>query len=79
MGSTLYRIIDIPENIPCEKCFPHLSLRLLELGFIKGKKIQIEDSKLGVYIVRLLHEDNTIETTYALRDYELDNVKRIKI
>lgn len=79
MGSTLYRIIDVPENVPCEKCFPYLSLRLLELGFIKGKKIEVEDSRLGMYMVRLLDENGTIETTYALRDYELDRVKRVKI
>ena len=79
MGSTLYRIIDVPENVPCEKCFPYLSLRLLELGFIKGKKIEVEDSRLGIYMVRLLDENGTIETTYGLRDYELDRVKRVKI
>ena len=79
MGSTLYRIIDVPENVSCEKCFPYLSLRLLELGFIKGKKVEVEDSRLGIYMVRLLDENGTIETTYALRDYELDRVKRVKI
>jgi Fe2+ transport system protein FeoA len=35
-----YEVVDIPQPENCEKCTPCLRLRLMEMGFITGERIE---------------------------------------
>lgn len=70
----IYTIEDISVGIPCENCNPCLRLRLMELGFIGGEKIQITGHRMGIWTIDVLSENNSVAYTIALRDEEADRV-----
>ena len=53
-----YEVVDVPQSENCEKCVPCLRLRLMEMGFITGEKVEIEDKRLGLWIVNILSEND---------------------
>ena len=69
-----YEIIDVPQPENCEKCTPCLRLRLMEMGLIKGEKVEIEDRRLGLWIVNILSENDDTSSRVALRQEELDRI-----
>jgi Fe2+ transport system protein FeoA len=67
-------VIDIPQPENCEKCTPCLRLRMMELGLITGQKIEINDKRLGLWLVNILSDNDDVATTIALRPEELDRI-----
>jgi Fe2+ transport system protein FeoA len=62
-----YEVVDIPQPENCEKCTPCLRLRLMEMGFITGERIEL-------YMVNILTENDHISSVVALRQEELDRI-----
>jgi Fe2+ transport system protein FeoA len=73
IGKT-YRIIDVPQNTPCDDCQPCIKLRLMELGFICGERIKVKKYQMGIWLVVLLTDYNEECQTMALRHEELDRI-----
>lgn len=73
LGGT-YIIKDVPKNDPCLDCNGCMRLRLLELGFIPGTKVIINNHYNGLWLMRFLTSDGNVESTMALRDEELDRI-----
>jgi Fe2+ transport system protein FeoA len=69
-----YEIIDIPQPENCERCVPCLRLRLMEMGFIQGQKIEVENKKLGLWIVNILTDKGEPSSRIALREEELNGI-----
>jgi len=69
-----YNVIDIPQPENCEKCTPCLRLRMMELGLITGQKIEINDKRLGLWLINILSDNDDVATTIALRPEELDRI-----
>ena len=69
-----YDVIDVPANDPCDNCTPCLRLRLMDMGFIAGQKIELEEKRLGLWIVNMISENGNQEQTFALRPEELDRI-----
>jgi Fe2+ transport system protein FeoA len=69
-----YDIIDVPQSEICENCKPCLRLRLMDMGFITGQRIQIEKKRLGLWMVHLISNNGHVEQTFALRPEELDRI-----
>ena len=69
-----YEIIDVPESKNCLKCTPCLRLRLMEMGFINGEKIEFGKSRLGLYTVNILTDNDDISSVIALREEELNRL-----
>jgi len=78
MSSILYKVIGISEDEPCEECIPGFTLRLMELGFIEGALIEINDYKHGFHVVSLLNDTGGVETTYVIKDHELNRIKKVR-
>ena len=70
----IYEILDVPENTPCNNCTSCLRLRMMELGLISGERIRIIDHKLGLWIIETINENNTTQTTLALREDEFNRI-----
>jgi hypothetical protein len=73
IGKT-YRIVDVPQNNPCEGCVPCIRLRLMELGFICGERIKVKKYQMGVWLVALLTDYDEECQTMALRSEELNRI-----
>ena len=69
-----YEITDIPQSENCQHCVPCTRMRLMEMGFMKGEKIEISEKKFGLYIVDILMENGHVVSTIALREEELDRI-----
>lgn len=69
-----YEIVDIPQPENCERCTPCLRLRLMEMGFISGEKIEFGERRLGLYTVNILTENDEVSSVVALRQEELDRI-----
>ena len=69
-----YEVVDVPQSENCEKCVPCLRLRLMEMGFVTGEKIEFGERRLGLYTVNILSENNHISSVVALRQEELDRI-----
>jgi len=67
-------VVDVPENNPCDKCNPCIRLRLMEMGFISGQKVNIREKKHGLFMVDILTDNDEISSTYALQPEELDRI-----
>jgi Fe2+ transport system protein FeoA len=67
-------VIDIPQPENCEKCTPCLRLRMMELGLITGQKIEINNKRLGLWLINILSDNDDVATTIALRPEELDRI-----
>ena len=76
----VFDVIDIPQPEDCKKCTPCLRLRMMEMGFISGQKIEIMDKRLGLWLVNILSDSDNVSSTIALRQEELDRIclKEIK-
>ena len=61
-----------PEN--CERCVPCLRIRLMEMGLITGERVEIEDKRLGLWIVNILSDNEDTSSRVALRQEELDRI-----
>jgi len=46
----------------------------MDMGFIPGQKIDVEDTKLGLYLVHLKSFNGNHEQTYALREDEFERL-----
>ena len=73
IGKT-YRIIDVPENVPCEGCKPCIRLRMMELGFICGEYIKPKKYQMGIWLVTLMTDVGEECQTIALRNEELNRI-----
>jgi len=69
-----YNITSVTENVPCENCNPCLRLRLMDMGFIPGQKIEVEKTKFGLWLVHLKSDAGNHEQTFALREDEFDRL-----
>jgi Fe2+ transport system protein FeoA len=69
-----YDVIDVPQNEPCLNCTPCLRLRLMDMGFISGQRIEVEEKKLGLWLVHTLSDNGHTEQTFALRPEELGRI-----
>jgi Fe2+ transport system protein FeoA len=69
-----YEVVDVPKPINCENCNPCLRIRLMELGFITGQKIELGKKRLGLYSVNVLSDNGDVAQTIALREEELDRI-----
>jgi Fe2+ transport system protein FeoA len=76
----IFNVIDVPQPEDCKKCTPCLRLRMMEMGFISGQKIEIMDKRLGLWLVNILSNNDNVASTIALRQEELDRIclKEIK-
>lgn len=69
-----YEVIDVPQNEPCENCNPCMRMRLIEMGFILGTEININEKQSGMFVIDMISPNGYIEQTIALRKEELDRV-----
>ena len=69
-----FKVIDVPQNNPCEKCVPCIRLRLMEMGFIEGQEIEVEEKKLGLHLVNILSDYGDVVSTIAMRPEELNRI-----
>ena len=44
------------------------------MGFIEGQEIEIENKRMGLYIVHMLSDNGTVSQTFALRPEELGRI-----
>jgi Fe2+ transport system protein FeoA len=70
----VYEVIDVPQPINCENCNPCLRIRLMELGFITGQKIELGKKRLGLYSVNVLSDNGDVTQTIALREEEFSRI-----
>jgi Fe2+ transport system protein FeoA len=70
----VYEVIDVPQPVNCENCNPCLRIRLMELGFITGQKIELGKKRLGLYSVNILTDNGDVAQTIALREEELERI-----
>ena len=70
----IYEITDIPEPENCQKCTPCLRLRMMEMGFITGERVEFGERRLGLYTVNILSDNNDVSSVVALRQEELDRI-----
>lgn len=69
-----YRVIDVPQNIPCDNCKPCIRLRMMELGFICGEYVKPKRFQGGVWLVTILTDQKEECQTIALRHEELNRI-----
>ena len=69
-----YEIEDIQQPENCERCVPCLRLRLMEMGLISGQKIEIENQRLGLWIINILSENEDSLSRIALRQEEFERI-----
>ena len=69
IGKT-YRVKDIKENDPCQKCTTCTKLKLMEIGFDIGCKFKVNRFQNNIWVISFLTESGGIEQTIALRDEE---------
>jgi len=69
-----YDVIDVPQKEQCENCTPCLRLRLMDMGFVIGQRIEIEERKLGLCLIHMISDGGHMEQTFALRPEELDRI-----
>jgi Fe2+ transport system protein FeoA len=70
----VYEVLDVPQPVNCENCNPCLRIRLMELGFITGQKIELGKKRLGLYSVNILTDNGDVAQTIALREEELERI-----
>ena len=69
-----YKVLDVPQSLNCQHCVPCMRIRLMEMGFIEGQEIEIENKRMGLYIVHMLSDNGTVSQTFALRPEELGRI-----
>jgi Fe2+ transport system protein FeoA len=70
----IFTVEDVPQNEPCLNCTPCLRLRIMEMGIIPGEKIELEKHHLGLWKVNILNDNNSVISTIAMRDEEMERV-----
>jgi Fe2+ transport system protein FeoA len=71
---THYQISDVVENNPCYNCKPCLRLRLMDLGFVPGQHIDVEETRFGLILVHFKSSIGIHEQTIALRSEEFNRL-----
>jgi len=71
---SFYEVLDVPQNNPCEKCNPCMRMRLMEMGFVLGQVIDVQEKMRGMYIVDMLSDNGNIVQSIALRKEELGRI-----
>ena len=51
----------------------------MDMGFVPGQKIELEEKRLGLWIVNMVSENGNQEQTFALRPEELDRICKKEI
>jgi Fe2+ transport system protein FeoA len=69
-----YEVIDVPQPENCQNCTPCMRMKLMELGFILGQEIEVNEKMNGMYIVDMYSPNGNIEQTIALRKEELGRI-----
>lgn len=69
-----FEVRDVPQNKDCKNCIPCMRLKLMEMGFISGQQIEISKKNLGLYIVNILSDYGSVDSTVALRPEELERI-----
>ena len=69
-----YEILDLPHPENCERCTPCLRIRLMEMGLITEERVEIEDKRLGLWIINILTDNENTSSRVALRQEELDRI-----
>jgi Fe2+ transport system protein FeoA len=69
-----YEILDLPHPENCERCAPCLRIRLMEMGLITEERVEIEDKRLGLWIINILTDNENTSSRVALRQEELDRI-----
>lgn len=70
----LYVIKDVPKNNPCMNCSNCVRLRIMEMGFIPGTKVLLDNYHLGMWVLKLINESGIAESTIALREEEAERI-----
>lgn len=70
----IFEIKEILKGVPCKSCTPCMKLRLMELGFVDGEKIEIEGHQNGIWLVNILSDGGHVSSKVALRDEEMDRI-----
>lgn len=69
-----FEVIDIPQPDDCENCVSCMRLKLMELGFVSGQRIEIQKKQWGMYIVNMVSNQGHVQQTIALRKEEFDRI-----
>lgn len=69
-----YEVIDVPQSVNCQNCKPCMRMRLMELGFVYGQEIEINEKMKGMYIIDMISSEGYVEQTIALRKEELGRI-----
>lgn len=70
----VYRIKDVPQKINCENCKVCMRFRLMEMGLMPGTKIELDKHHVGLWLVNVLSENGSVDSTIALRDEEAERI-----
>ena len=73
-SGTILTIEDVPQNTPCENCSFCLRVRLMEMGFLPGVKIQVQKHVGGLWLLNILNGNHDVEQTIALRENEAERL-----
>lgn len=70
----VYRIKDIPQNVPCENCEVCLRMRLMEMGLMPGEKIMFKKFHNDMWLLNVLSESGHEINKIALRSDEFERI-----
>lgn len=72
--NVVYRIKDVPQNIPCENCNVCLRMRLMEMGLTPGEKVRFQKYSKDMWLMTVLSEKEFETTKIALRSDEFERI-----
>lgn len=70
----IFEIGEVLKGVPCKACNPCMKLRLMEMGFVEGEKIEIESHQNGIWLVNILSDSGRITSKVGLRDEEMERI-----
>lgn len=73
--NTIYTILCVPQNDPCQNCTPCLKLKIMEMGMFPSERILMESKKLGIWVVKLLDSRGNVTSTLAMREDEVAGIE----
>jgi hypothetical protein len=68
----IFDVIDVPQPEDCKKCTPCLRLRMMEMGFISGQRIEISDKKLGLWLVNILSDNDSVDSQQVIKNFLME-------